>query len=163
MSMNAAERYVNRSAEMLVLQGYRHWTLGFVTKNVRLWDEAWNLFCVELGTKNARDCMSRLITFVKTLGACSGCPLKTMPLDDDALCRDECLVMGLIAAMQHGDDAATEICLQALSCPTRCDEIAFAARDLAFALQRAQSVLSPVPANVLMDIAHQDMPSREIH
>lgn len=163
MSIDTAQSYLKRPAETLLLQGYRHWTLGFQTKNVRLWDEAWNLFCVKLGQKDARDCMRALITFVKTLGLCAACPLKTLHPDENALCRDECLVIGLIAALQHGDEEAAEICLRALSCPTRCEEVAFAASDLALALQRAQSCLCPVPANVLMDIAHDDMPSREVH
>lgn len=160
---DAAEQYLDRPAEMLVLQGYRHWTLGFATKDVRLWDEAWNLYCLKLGSQNARDCVNKLITFVKALGNCASCPLKTLPLDDRALCRDECLIIGLIAAMQHTDEIAAEVCLQALTCKSRCDEVAFAARDFAFALQRAQSVLHPVPATILMDIAHDDMPSRQVH
>lgn len=163
MIHNFASQYLDNVPETLVLKGYRHWTIGIATKNAEHWNEAWNLFATMLDRASARPCMDALIIFVKTLGVCAACPLRTLQPSCEGLCRDECLVLGLISGLQHGDEEAVEFCLTTLTCPTKCHEVAFAAAEFAMALKASGFYLVPIPARTLTTIAFDHMPSRAIN
>jgi len=163
MSDSCASKYFANIPETLVLEGYRYWAIGIAMKNPHFWNKAWNLFATKLAKDNASRCMDALVVFIRTLGLCASCPLKALQPACEGLCRDECLVLGLISGLQHGDDAAVRFCLTTLTCKTRCDEVAFAAGELAFALKAAGSVLMPIPADTLTTIALEHMPSNAFH
>ncbi|MEM8798026.1 MAG: hypothetical protein AAGE61_20845 [Pseudomonadota bacterium] len=155
--------YLSHPTEMLVLKGYRQWMAGIATKDISHWNETWNMFCRTLGPPHARACMDALVAFVGTLRLCANCPLKTLDPTCSGLCRDECLVVGLLAALQHGDEAALNLCLNKLTSGPRSQEVTNAAGELAIALKAAGFVLCPVPINVLYDIAFDEMPSQSVH
>lgn len=163
MTHSSEPRYLGKMPETLVLKGYRYWSLGIATQDVDLWNKAWNLFATKLQKENAKACMHALIMFIKTLGVCATCPLKTLQPACQELCRDECLVLGLISGLQHGNDEAVDFCLRTLTCPTKCDEVAFAAGEFALALKTAGFLLIPIPAYTLMDITYEQMPSKALH
>ena len=163
MRNEISDAYLSRPAEMLVLKGYRHWTMGIVTQEVSYWNDAWNLFATILGSKKASHAMDAMINFVKTLGLCASCPLKTYTPDCAGLCRDECLVLGLISGIQYSDQEAVELCLRALTCQSRCDEVSLAAGMFALALKSSGLMLCPIPATVLNEVIGNKMPSTTIH
>lgn len=144
-----AERYFNRPPERLVLDGYRYWTLGFMAGEMASWQEAWELYSKKLGAQNGRAALDALSNFVKTLGACSVCPLRMFKQGSPHICRDETLVLGLISAIQNGDKAAIDLCLTHLSCATRCEEVSVAAANFALTLKALDAVLAPIPLQVL--------------
>ena len=75
------------------------------------------------------------------------------------ICRDEVLVMGLIAGIQNNDEEAASLCLTELSCATRCDEVALAAGSFALVLRGLDKHLLPIPASVLRDILARSHPA----
>lgn len=163
MHSQSGDTYLKRPAEMLVLQGYRQWMMGVITREASYLNDAWNLFAKTLGVKKARTAMDAMTHFVRTLGLCSTCPLKTFEPECDGLCRDECLVLGLISGLQYGDEEAVNFCLSGLSCPNRCDEVAFAAGVFALSLKASGFVLFPLPASVLSQTLDRKMPSTTLH
>ncbi|MEP6356618.1 MAG: hypothetical protein ABJ081_08045 [Hyphomicrobiales bacterium] len=163
MTHSSASKYLGKMPETLVLKGYRYWSLGIATQDADLWNKAWNLFATKVQKESAKACMHALIIFIKTLGVCATCPLKTLQPACEELCRDECLVLGLISGFQHGNDEAVDFCLKTLSCPKKYDEIAFAAGEFAFTLKAAGFLLIPISTDTLIDITYEQMPSKALH
>ena len=150
--------YFERPAEKLVLEGYRHWTAGYDTGSVVPWEMAWGLYSDVLGGANARIALAHLSHFIRTLGRCAHCPLRAFPFGAHHICRDECLTLGLIAANQHQDMAAAELCIGAMVCAPRGREVAEAATDFAAALSGFEQRLLPIPAGIIEDVLMRSAP-----
>lgn len=148
--------YFERLPEKLVLEGFRYWNTGFVTGSVTPWEMAWNLYAKSLGSEVGRHLLSELSHFVRTAYRCANCPFKTFPYGAHHICRDECATLGLIAGMQHGEEAAVQSCLDALTCPLKCSEVAEAADGFAASLVKSELVLLPIPAPVIDDVLSRD-------
>ncbi len=143
--------YLQRRPERLVIEGYRRWTTGFVTGSIVPWEMARELYCEVLGEQDGVAALNSLSQYVRTLKKCATCPLRSFPHNSSHLCMEECLTMGLIAGLQHQDDAA-DICLHHIACKQMCDEVELAAMDFANTLMSMEQVLLPVPAFVVNDI-----------
>ncbi len=150
-SLGSNQCYFDRTPERLVLEGYRHWAAGFETGSIQPWELAWNIYAVELGPDDGRLAVAALSDFVRTLRKCATCPLRTFPFHSHHLCTEECLTMGLIAGIQHGDDGA-ELCLQHLSCPSRCHTVEGVAHIFAKTLAGLDQTLLPIPRHVIEDV-----------
>ncbi|MCR9135550.1 MAG: hypothetical protein NXI27_06130 [Alphaproteobacteria bacterium] len=141
--------YLERPPEKLVLEGYRHWTRGYAARSMAPWTEAQRLYRGMLGDADGERAINALAGFVKTLGACAACPLKMFRSGAPFVCRDETLVMGLIAGIQNVDQQAVEFCLVTLCCPDTCDAVAMAAGHFALNLRAMDQVMTPIPVHVL--------------
>src|SRR5688500_15892050 len=115
--------YFERPPEKLVLEGYRRWMAGFDTGSVVPWELTFSLYTGLLGSEHGRRALSELSHFVRTL--------RSFPFGAHHVCRDECLTLGLVAALQHDDAAAARVCLSAMACPALGDELGKAARGFA--------------------------------
>lgn len=151
--------YFARPPERLVLEGYRRWTGGAATGDVREgWQSVVELYRDILGDRSSLVAVRTLSDFVSTLGRCATCPLRTFETGSHHICRDEVLVMGLIAGIQNHDDEAARLCLTGLACETRCDEVAMAAGSFALVLRGLNMTLLPIPAPVVRDIIKRARP-----
>ena len=158
--MNASpEQYLTRPSEHLVLEGYRQWSSGIITGDYSHWERVWNMFAAKLGAKQGRLALDALTQFTKTLGLCAVCPLKTSPIGCHHLCRDEVFILGLLSGIQHDDETAITLCLDGLTCPSRCIEVLIAAEILATTLQTLDKVLLPVPAHTIKAILTENLSS----
>jgi len=152
-AINHGDRcYFELAPEKLVLEGYRRWTAGFETGSVAPWELAFALYTELLGDEEGRRALSDLSHFVRTLRLCAACPLQSFPFGAHHLCRDECLTLGLIAALQHQDAEAARTCLGAMACPARCEAIGSAATGFASTLTLLDQTLQPIPHHVITDI-----------
>lgn len=147
-----AQQYLTRPPEQLVVRGYRHWLSGYATGSVGHWNAAWSLYAEHLGSRNGRLAISGLSNFIGTLGRCSTCPLRFFPSETDCVCRDECLVLGLIAGIQCSDDEAQQCALAGLACPLRREEVMAEAGEFALILKSFGQTLLPIPAHAIADI-----------
>jgi hypothetical protein len=144
--------YFARPPEKLVVEGYRHWTSGLATGDGRHWEAAVDLYLDILGLQGSKSAIHALSAFVGALGRCAACPLKPFGSGSPHVCRDEVLILGLIAGIQNRDDEAAETCLRCLTCRDRCDEVALAAGSFALLLRGLDKLLLPIPAAVVNDI-----------
>ena len=138
--------YFERPPERLVLEGYRRWLAGYDSGSVSPWEMTQTLYEELLGAAEGRRVLAELSHFVRTLRQCAACPLKSFPFGAHHVCRDECLALGLIAALQHDDPGAVSTCLSALACPARSAEVAEAAACFADALAGSRHYLLADPA-----------------
>lgn len=76
------------------------------------WEMTNTLYEELLGAAEGRRVVAELSHFVRTLRRCAACPLKSFPFNAHHVCRDECLALGLIAALQHDDQGAAATCLR---------------------------------------------------
>lgn len=150
--------YFARPAERLVLEGYRSWTGAAAAGDPQAWLGTVELYRDILGDRGTLAAVRTLFDFVSTLGRCATCPLKTFGTGSHHICRDEVLVMGLIAGIQNHDDEAASLCLTGLACETRCDEVAMAAGSFALVLHGLDKTLLPIPAPVVRDIMERARP-----
>ncbi|MCP1198565.1 hypothetical protein [Notoacmeibacter sp. MSK16QG-6] len=158
-----AETYLARPAERLVVEGYRNSLSGCATGEVSAWRGAWSLYLEDLGETDGRIAFDGLVGIIGTLGRCARCPLRFFNSDIRHLCRDEGLLLALIAAAQHGDEQTGQIAAQALSCPLRCGELTISATDYALRLRMVGRTLLPVSAAMTASLAERGGPPSPLH
>jgi hypothetical protein len=152
--------YFERPPEKLVLEGYRCWLVGFESGSVLPWEMAGTLYEELLGAADGRRVVAELSHFVRTLRRCAACPLRSFPFNAHHVCRDECLALGLIAALQHDDAAAAQTCLSAIACPRLLAHVCEAASCYADALAGARHYLLPIPQSAIEDVLTRSRQAR---
>jgi len=142
--------YLARPAEALVVEGFRSAFEQIHAQEVRQTPACWQRTPAnKQGMDQAAQALDNL---VETLRRCATCPLRCFPAGAPNLCRDECLLLGILASIQHGDDDTLKLCLDALACPFRAPEVASAAGALAITLKALGKTLMPIPASAISDI-----------
>lgn len=162
----ASKAYLSRPPEGLTVRGYRTWATDYMATNRRVVGSGdirvgpahdrdgvcLALFTRHLGERSGQLAFSALGTLVHNLGICATCPLKTYAPNSHHLGSDECLLLGLIAAIQYGDEDAMYVSINALSCIHKCDLIIGSAAEYAAIMKGEGSILLPIPADVINDI-----------
>ncbi len=144
--------YFARPAERLVLEGCRLWSAGSYTGRDSFRESARLLYEELLDLPRGRLALAELSAFVAVLGRCASCPLKGFAPGVHHVTRDEVLLLGLLAGIQHGDDPVVSACLDKLACANRCEEVAMAAASFAITLRSFGQRLAPIPLPVVEDI-----------
>jgi hypothetical protein len=119
------------------------------------WTQAQELYRALLGDEDGEQAIITLARFVRTLGQCAICPLRVFNSGSYFICRDETLVMGLIAGIQNCDDPTVMLCLGKLCCADRGDEAAMAAGNFALTLKFMGKTMLPIPAHIVARIIAQ--------
>ena len=145
------QTYLNRKGERLVVQGFRHWLSGYEFGDVACWEQAWSLFTDELGAVNAGVLVSHLHYWVKAIREKAAEPVRCLTCQCRYLCREECLCVGMIAALQHGDEASAALCAGTLV-GGKADEVIATARQFASLLIENGARLLEVPPHVIVSI-----------
>ncbi|MEI5679142.1 MULTISPECIES: hypothetical protein [unclassified Mesorhizobium] len=155
--------YFERVPEKLVLEGYRRWMAGFETGSVAPWELTFTLYTELLGGVEGRRALGELSHYVRTLRQCAACPLRSFPFGAHHICRDECMTLGLIAAIQHNDDGAARACLGAMACTPLHGPIGEAAASFAEILSGLQQFLLPIPQGAIEDVLSRAAPRATVH
>jgi len=145
------QTYLDRKGERLVVQGFRHWLSGYEFGDVACWEQAWSLFTEELGAVNAGVLVSHLHDWVKAMREKPAEPIRCLTCQCRYLCREECLCVGMIAALQHGDEASAALCAGTLV-GGKADEVIATARQFAVLLMDNGAHLLEVPPHVIVSI-----------
>ncbi len=155
-------RYLSRAPERLVLEGYRTWTSGVRDQAQVPIQSLVQLYVEALGPDNGRTVLCAFHHFIQTTGLCARCPLRMLETECNALCRDEALILGLVAGLQHGDQSGVTLCLGELACPARVQLLACSAGTFAFLLRGLGQTLLPIPCAVLSailgSVSAEDLP-----
>ncbi len=113
------------------------------------WTQAQILYRVLLGDEAGERAIIALARSVSTLGQCAPCPLKVFDSGSRFICRDETLVMGLIAGIQNGDEPAVHFCLDTLCRRDLRDRAAMSAGAFALTLKALDYTMLRIPAYVV--------------
>lgn len=161
--LNEQSRRFEYSAEQLVLFGYRNWSYGYRHHSEIHIQESWALHIKHLkNISQAKEVLDALILFVNALSECATCPLKSKPTEQHSVTRDEGLILGLISAIQNGDDHVAETCLNQLTCASKCWELSHAAERYAVTLRTLDQKLQPIPISLIEQLLYTK-PNVSIH
>ena len=152
-------RLLDRKPERLVVTGLRCCMAGYDFGDIHCWETAWQSYCEELGSDEARKLMGELQFWVRTLRAESQRPLELYPHGCSHVCRDECMALSVIAALQDEDATTAGVAMNYLcgspAEPARTSLLS-AARGYAGLLRNAGQKLLSVPLGVVLSIACHD-------
>lgn len=149
-------KLLDRKPERLVVTGLRCCMAGYNFGDIECWETAWRSYTMELGTDDARRLMGELQFWVRTLRAESSRPLSVLPHGCVHVCRDECMALSLIAALQDHDQAAALLAARHLSGAAEGEvslALTAAGQSYADALIATGQKLLSVPAQVIHSIA----------
>ena len=124
---------------------------SYETGSIQPWEMARNIYETSLGLGEGQKALSALSHFVRSLKQCAACPLRAFSFHSHHLCFEECLTLGLIAGLQHGDDTV-DMCLSHLACLSSCNVISESAFLFSATLREINQVLLPIPKHVLEDV-----------
>lgn len=149
-------KLLDRKPERLVVTGLRCCMAGYNFGDIDCWETAWRSYCMELGTSDARRLMGELQYWVRTMRAESARPLDVFPHGCGHVCRDECMALSLIAALQDNDQPTAILAARHLGGSVEGDapvSLAASGQGYADALKSAGQRLLSVPASVVLSIA----------
>lgn len=143
--------------ERLVVSGLRCTMAGYDLGDPECWNCLWDIYVAEIGSATTRRLMGELQYWIRGVRSAADHSLTYYPMGCRHVCRDECLLLSLLSALQHKDEGCTDCALRALC--TRTDKmqvqsIRDSSRAFASALLDAGEVLLPVPLPVLQTIVN---------
>ena len=157
----AAARYLRRVPENLVVNGYRGWLLFALEDNQAHLHAVLEALCRSLGERAAASAMAGLDGLIRQLGKCAVCPLRFKRPNTSHLCRDECLLLSMIAGLQHGDEEAAFEGAAALTYRARAAQVLGAGAAFAIELKLAGQQLLPIHADTVRWIVSQNTQASE--
>jgi len=85
---NDSRGLFGRAPENMVLEGIRLWARGQVLRSTDPWTSAQRLYRNALGDGMGEEAIIALARFVRVLGRCASCPLRTFPAPAAVVSRD---------------------------------------------------------------------------
>jgi hypothetical protein len=146
---NCPRRYLDRTPERLVIEGYRRWMGGYDSGQVECWEQAWDLYAEELGSAAAGPTLMAMAGWVRSLRRSTSRPMSFFPYNSCHLCRDECLVIAMVAASQHRNSEIVGRAASALTGAQSLGGCLGACQRFAIKLDHSGNRLMQVPHEVL--------------
>lgn len=132
-----------RMPERLVGIGFRCWFAGLNSGDITAWEDAWNAFADTLGVQSAKGLLIDLSHFVRAIKTTADREIEIYPTGCLGFCRDECLVISMIAACQHGARPALQASATALIGSSDIGDALSGAHVFATGMKAANQVLNP--------------------
>lgn len=160
-----AARYLRREPETLVICGYRGFAHGVADAQWKHWQAARDRHVDALGEQAGQAAVDRYTSFFRAFGQTMDRALNFFQPGVEHLCHDECLILGLMAGIQNGDEQAMWECSNRLAGERHSSQLLAAASGYAFALKHAARMLLPIPVSALpgMDAMRQQPVSQTLH
>ncbi len=141
------------AAERVTLTSFRSAMAGYELGDPSCWDDLWTTLVAEGGTELACRISGSLHFFVRSMRAARGQKINYFPMTCKLACSDECLMLSLLSASQHGLGETLDFCLSHLL-PAGEEEkdLRKAAAILSGVLKASGLLLLPVPLTVIRSI-----------
>jgi len=155
--MRAGEGLLDRSAERLVVVGFRCWMAGYEYDSIACWEVAWNTYASELGATDARRAFSGLQYWVRSVRQATHRTIRCFPHCCGRVCRDECMALSLVSALQEDNNDLARTATYYLTETPQSDQISSvtdAAGEFASALLAVGRRLIPVTTTIVESIAN---------
>ena len=149
-----------RQPERLVGIGFRCWFAGYDTCDVDCWETGWNYYARELGVQRAKDAVTELACWVRSVRDAACRKIAYYPFGCAGFAPDECVAISMVAASQHAQCPALRACAFALIGSSDVDGVVDSAQEFASVLADTGHVLSDQSicnANLLVDPNHAGM------
>ncbi len=144
------------TAERVALTSFRSTLAGYDLGDPSCWDDLWSTLVSEGGVDLACRISGSLHYFVRTLRAARPQKINYFPVSCKRACTDECLMLTLLSACQHGSFETEVYCLHGLLDDHESHgELRRAATMLSCELASAGLNLLPVPLHVIRSITQK--------
>jgi hypothetical protein len=141
------------TAERVALTSFRSTLAGYDLGDPSCWDDLWSTLVSEGGVDLACRISGSLHYFVRTLRAARPQKINYFPVSCKRACTDECLMLSLLSACQHGTAETLDFCLKTLlSAEDGQRHLYKAAEMLSKELKAAGLTLLPVPMDVIKSL-----------
>ena len=150
--------------ELLIVRSYRAWIKGMNETDSRPWNDVWNDFLGEFGTRDGKELLAwfaRMINILRTHAERTvryhqpGCP---------SLGQDERYFLNLVAACQNGEAMVARAQAEALVADSGVGDMLAAASQLAMALTKTQRWMPMRQADVIeIELCSMPSPSASIN
>lgn len=147
-----AARFLARKPENLVVCGYRGWLHFASERNLARLQAVQADYIRHLGEQVGTAAMTGLERLIGNLGACANCPLHFFCQGSQHLCREECLILGLVSGLQNGEEEAALLSARHLSSEDRAPVLLRTAAEFAMTLKFAGQQLLPIHAHTVDQI-----------
>ncbi|QPC41307.1 hypothetical protein HW532_00235 [Kaustia mangrovi] len=148
-----------RQPERLVVTGFRCWMAGYEFGDIDCWEHAWRVFSNELGARDGRTAVTDLQFWVRAIRQSSQRPIRCFPACCRHVCRDECMALSAISAMQNDENGTAHMAAHYLTgaeSHIAIGHVIDASRDFAHTLAGIGQHLVAVTPEVVEDIASRD-------
>lgn len=156
-------QYLARPPERLVVCGFRSWMAGYEFGDIECWESAWRLFSGVLGPESGRHALTELQFWVRTVRETTQRQIRCFPACCRHLCRDECMALAAISAIQHDDrGTALAACVHLTGAGESCalERLMTASDGFAGVLAASGQCLLAVPPDVVEDVAARSLDGR---
>ncbi len=140
--------HADAPAENLFFAQYRHWMAGHSSKDTGYWDSAWKALLHAMTGEEAKVVFGEFNYFTRVLWTEIKRPVRFRPDVCRCLCRDEYLVLKLVAASQAGDRASELSAVAELLGADASLPLLVASRSLAQAFKQRGYVLTPITGQI---------------
>jgi len=143
--------------ERLVVSGLRCTMAGYDLGDPECWNCLWDVYVAEVGSETTRRLMGELQYWVRSVRSAADHALTYYPMGCRHVCRDECLLLSLLSALQHKNDGCASCALHALcksSDRRGVQSLRDPSRAFANALLEVGEVLLPISLPVLQTIVN---------
>jgi hypothetical protein len=137
--------------ERLVGVAFRHSLAAERTGESHFKELLWQEIANQIGSDRASPIASDVTCFARAIDKSACRPLEILPPGCPGFCRDECLVISMVAASQHGSCPALRSCAYALLHSVMLDEPIRTAEVLGHHLRCVGHILSP---NAICEATH---------
>jgi len=120
--------------EWLLIRSYRAWIKGLQGDDSRYWNDVWNGFLAEFGTRDGKQALAWFVRMINVLQTHAGRALRYHHPGCPCKGDDERLFVAVVAACQHGDAGEARECASQLVTPDGVGELIASAGQLALML-----------------------------
>jgi len=136
--------HADAPAERLFFALYRLWMAGYSSRDADYWECAFDVLLRFVGQESAKSLQAEFHLFTRALTEQTHKEIIWRFSACRCLCRDEFLVLRLIAAAQQSDQDVENLAATALLGCGEVDTLLKASRSLAAALRSSNLVLAPI-------------------
>ena len=145
--------------EHVLLDSFRTLSAARISGNDQYVFVARDLLAEFAGAEVGVKLYHHVVNYMKSLEACTSNPLRVYAKSCAYICRDEALLLSLIAGLQNNNKTTSVLCIDSLCCQLCKNRVREEAETLADYLISINKPLIPVPANVIRDILTRDISS----
>ena len=149
--------------EQLVGVGFRGWMAGYEYSDISCWEQVWNLYASALGPRAAKATITELGSWVREVRHTSCRSIETYPPGCAGFCRDECIAISVIAAIQHHHCPALRACAFALMGTSDINPMLDQAAEFAVTLKATDQVLSATMICNVADFATEGLSAERLN
>ncbi len=132
-------------AENFILKAYRIWFQAAHNFDELGLINLFQHFQKHLGPQRGGIAYNSFVNYLSSFSGCAKCPIRYFEMNSPHICREECLFISLLSAVQNGDDSIARKCANSFCNLENHSRVFNSAGEFVFLLRSYGKNLFPVP------------------